>query len=206
MGDDFFLDADMSDDDEDGEQSQSIAERLALLSSAMEETDDEDEDDDDDDDDDEEDQTSSKPKKKEFQLKSATSETLTTLLTQALSSNDSSQLNIALQVTDRRLVDGTVRALQSLDAERAANQADDDGDTKVASTGSVGYIPTLMAHIVRRMARRHSLVMTLGVWVKAILAATARSSSHQLLNEEMNAVEEQMAKDGKALAGKLSPL
>ena len=206
VGDDFFLDADMSDDDEDGEQSQSIAERLALLSSAMEETDDEDEDDDDDDDDDEEDQTSSKPKKKEFQLKSATSETLTTLLTQALSSNDSSQLNIALQVTDRRLVDGTVRALQSLDAERAANQADDDGDTKVASTGSVGYIPTLMAHIVRRMARRHSLVMTLGVWVKAILAATARSSSHQLLNEEMNAVEEQMAKDGKALAGKLGPL
>ena len=83
---------------------------------------------------------------------------------------------------------------------------DDDGDTKVASTGSVGYIPTLMAHIVRRMARRHSLVMTLGVWVKAILAATARSSSQQLLNEEMNAVEEQMAKDGKALAGKLGPL
>ena len=203
-GDDF-LDVDMSDDDEDGEQAQSIAERLALLSSAMEETDDEDDEDDEDDD---EDGKDSKPKKKQFQLKSATSETLTTLLTQALSSNDSSQLNIALQVTDRRLVDGTIRALQSLDAERAASQAsaDDDGDTKVAATGSVGYIPTLMAHIVRRMARRHSLVMTLGVWVKAILAATARSSSHQLLNEEMNVVEEQMAKDGKDMARKLGPL
>ena len=58
-GDDF-LDMDMSDDDEDGEQAQSIAERLALLSSAMEETDDEDDEDDDDEDDDEDGKDSSR--------------------------------------------------------------------------------------------------------------------------------------------------
>lgn len=182
-------------DEEDGEQGQSIAERLALLSSAMEQTDEEDDEDDDDDEDEAKPADSSK-----FKLKSATSETLTTLLTQALSSNDSSQLNIALQVTDRRLVEGTVRALQSIDAQRAT-----DVDANTALT--TGYIPTLMAHIVRRMARRHSLVMPLGVWVKAILAVTARASTNQALGGNGNsAVEARMAKEGREMAMKLGPL
>jgi hypothetical protein len=182
-------------DEEEGERGQSIADRLALLSSAMEESDE-------DDDDEEEggrglaagrDREGSK-----FKQKSATSETLTTLLTQALTSNDPTQLNVALQVTDRRLVEGTVRSLQSLDAERGR-------DGGVATT--TGYIPTLMAHLVRRMARRHSLVMPLGVWVKAILAATARSA-HQVATRDdgNNAVEARMAREGREMAMKLGPL
>merc|ERR1712238_420657 len=97
--------------------------------------------------------------KLKFKLKSATSEKLSTLLSQALSSNDTVRLNIALQVTDRRLVEGTVRALQFLDAEQGNEQENNSSEERT----TMRYISTLMAHIVRRMARRHSLVMPLGV-------------------------------------------
>jgi hypothetical protein len=189
---------DFDDLEEDGEPGQSIAERLALLSSAMEQTDEEDDEDGSSDDDDDAEMTETPTN---FKPNSATSETLTTLLTQALSSNDSNQLNIALQVTDRRLVEGTIRALQSLDAERAASQRNNE------EGASSGYVSTLMAHIVRRMARRHSLVMPLGVWVKAILAAAARSTANiQAHGGNTGAVEEQMAREGREMAMKLGPL
>ncbi len=161
--------------------------------------------DDDDDDDDEEEEEGGRAGRdgdgSRFKPKSATSETLTALLTQALSSNDPTQLNVALQVTDRRLVEGTVRSLQSLDAERGGG-----GGGSAATTA--GYIPTLMAHLVRRMARRHSLVMPLGVWVKAILAATARSSVRQVATRDggNDAVEARMAREGREMAMKLGPL
>ena len=60
---------------------------------------------------------------------------------------------MALQATDRRLVENTVRSLQALDAgwEEGAND----------TTTVAGYLPTLMAHLVRRMVRRHSLAMPL---------------------------------------------
>ena len=219
-GEDDFPD----DLDEDGEHGQSIAERLALLSSAMEETDDEEDDDDDDDNDaDEEDgqkADSSAHNRSKFKLNSATSETLTSLLTQALSSNDPTQLNIALQVTDRRLVEGTVRSLQALDAERARqimlmmnDSRGGGGATAAAAAQQTRYIPTLMAHIVRRMARRHSLVMPLGVWIKAILAATARSSTNPAVyghnrdgGNNSSITDQIMAKEGRDMARALGPL
>jgi len=185
----------IDDEDEGGEQGQTIAERLALLSSAMAESDDEEDDDDEEEEEDGKDAAASK--KSKFKLKSATSETLTTLLAQALSSNDSVQLNIALQVTDRRLVEGTVRSLQALDAERVQN-----GE----SGSSTGYMSMLMGHIVRRMARRHSLVVPLGVWVKAILAATSRAATNSALHPNRDGVEEQIAKEAREIALKLGPL
>ena len=193
--------------DADGEQKQSIAERLALLSSAMEQTDDEDDDvDDEEETDDREKHNADDSYKSKHKLKSATSDTLTSLLTQALSSNDSTQLNISLQVTDRRVVEGTVRSLQALDAERSRRRITDDSDAV-----QTRYIPTLMAHIVRRMARRHSLVMPLGVWIKAILAATARSSTNQAVyahddDDDAAAYDQIMAKEGRDMARALGPL
>ena len=182
---DFFDDV----DEEDGEFGQSIADRLALLSSAMEESDEDEYDNDD------YGEGRGSTDKSKFKSQSATSETLTTLLMQALASNDPTQLNVALQVTDRRLVEDTVRSLQSLDAER------------VGAAMTAGYIQTLMAHLVRRMARRHSLVMPLGVWVKAILAATARSATHQVMaRDENDVVGARMAREGREMAAKLGPL
>ncbi|KAL3789341.1 hypothetical protein HJC23_006495 [Cyclotella cryptica] len=192
--DDFKLE-----EDEDGEHGQSIAERLAMLSSAMEQTDEEEEDDEDEDEDSivakaAKQQSSAKSK---FNIKSATSESLTTLLTQALSSNDSIQLNIALQVTDRRMVENTVRALQLLDAQR------EDRTTE-------GFVPMLMGHIVRRIARRHTLVTPLGVWIKAILLSTSQISSRHLLDGNAANItdeqEERMIQEGRELALKLGPL
>mmetsp|Transcript_26886 Transcript_26886/g.56437 ORF Transcript_26886/g.56437 Transcript_26886/m.56437 type:complete len:423 (+) Transcript_26886:58-1326(+) len=195
------------DDDDDGERNQSIAERLALLSSAMEQSDDDDDNDDDD-------ANETLPPK--INTKSATSETLTTLLTQALSSNDMAQLNIVLQVTNRRMVENTVRELQILDAEKLrkadGNQKGDmnDGDDKTKRES--GYILMLMGHLVRRMARRHSVVVSLGVWVKAILAAVARgtTSRYHLRNgtrkHDDNGLEERIAEEAKEMALKLGPL
>ena len=191
--DNFKID---EDGEETGEQGQSIAERLALLSSAMAESDDEEDEEEEEADDDGNDAAASKRPK--FKLKSATSETLTTLLSQALSSNDAVQLNIALQVTDRRLVEGTVRSLQALDAERVQS-----GET----SSSNGYMSLLMGHIVRRMARRHSLVVPLGVWVKAILAATTLAAANRALHPNMGGgVEDQIAKEAREIAQKLGPL
>jgi len=189
---------DFGDLEEEGEKGQSIAERLALLSSAMEETDEED----DDEDDDEASKGRSKSKGRNIRkLKSATSATVTALLTQALSSNDPWQLNAALQVTDRRVVEGTVRALRELDAGRDEEE-DDDG------SATTKYVPALMAHLVRRMARKPSLATSLGVWVRAVLAATAGSVQRTLgaRGNASSAEEERMAREGRELAAKLGPL
>jgi hypothetical protein len=182
-------------EEQDEEHKQSISDRLAMLSSAMEQTDEET-----DFDDEEEDATKSKkakrPSKKSIKSLTATSESLTTLLTQALSSNDSIQLNIALQVTDYRIVENTVKALQLLDAQRT------DASTE-------GYIPMLMGHIVRRMARRHTLVTALTSWIKAILLTSSQISSRRLVggNTALGAEEEErMAREGRELALKLGPL
>jgi hypothetical protein len=177
-------------DDEDGEVGQSIAERLAMLSSAMEQTDEEDFDDDDDDEP-EAKRAKVQDTKSKFSAKTATTESLTVLLSQALSSNDSIRLNIALQVTDPRLVENTVKALQRLDAQR-----DDPKNTE-------GYIPMLMGHIVRRMARRHTLLTPLMSWIKAILLASSTSSRLQGVTDEE---EERMVQEGRELASKLGPL
>jgi ribosomal protein L18 len=177
-------------DDEDGEVGQSIAERLAMLSSAMEQTDEEDFDDDDDDEP-EAKRAKVQDTKSKFSAKTATTESLTVLLSQALSSNDSIRLNIALQVTDPRLVENTVKALQRLDAQR-----DDPKNTE-------GYIPMLMGHIVRRMARRHTLLTPLMSWIKAILLASSTSSRLQGVTDEE---EERMLREGRELASKLGPL
>ena len=189
-GDDFQIDDE--DDEEGGEQGQSIAERLALLSSAMEES--EDDEDEDEDGNEQGGNVTAETKKSKFKLKSATSETLTTLLTQALTSNDAVQLNIALQVTDRRLVEATVRSLQALDVERV-------------QSSSAGYMSTLMGHIVRRMARRHSLVVPLGVWVKAILAATQRAATSRALQPNLGGdADDHIVKEAREIALKLGPL
>jgi hypothetical protein len=64
----------------------------------------------------------------------------------------------------------------------------------------------LMGHIVRRMARRHSLVVPLGVWVKAILAATSRAATNHVLHPNGDGVEEHIAKEAREIALKLGPL
>jgi hypothetical protein len=175
---------------EDGEVGTSIAERLAMLSSAMEQTTDEE-------DVEEEEANSAETKqaaKSKFSAKNATTESLATLLTQALSSNDSIQLNIALQVTDPRLVENTVKSLQVLDAQRP-----DPNNTE-------GYIPMLMGHIVRRMASRHTLVTSLMSWIKAILLASSQISSKRMMQGASDEDEERMAREGRELAAKLGPL
>ena len=182
-------DKDEGNDEGDDEKERSIAERLAMLSSAMERSDTEDDDEDDDD----EGGPEAPAAAAGFRARSATSATLTALLSQALGSGDPAQLNAALQVTDRRVVAGTVRSLQAIDAARDG----DGGDEGDGAAG--GLVPALMGHIVRRVARRHTLVMPLGVWIREVLAATARTATSAQSSGRM-------AEDARDMAAKLGPL
>lgn len=189
-------DFDLEDEENDGQGGQSIADRLAMLSAAMEQETDEEEDFDfDEDEDDTEDRrVKVQETKSKFSNKTATSESLTTLLTQALSSNDLIRLNIALQVTEPHLISNTVKSLQLLDAQRA-----DPNNTE-------GYVAMLMGHIVRRMARRHTLVTSLMCWIKAILLASSQISSRRMGEGASDEEEERLAQEGRELASKLGPL
>lgn len=187
-------DFDLEDEENDGQGGQSIADRLAMLSAAMEQETDEEEDFDEDEDDTEDRRVKVQETKSKFSNKTATSESLTTLLTQALSSNDLIRLNIALQVTEPHLISNTVKSLQLLDAQRA-----DPNNTE-------GYVAMLMGHIVRRMARRHTLVTSLMCWIKAILLASSQISSRRMGEGASDEEEERLAQEGRELASKLGPL
>ena len=188
--DDFELE---DDEEEDGEVAQSIAERLAMLSSAMEQT--TDEEDDDEEDDNDETMEDAQPTKPKWTNKNATTASLTTLLTQALTSNQHFHLNIALQIHDAHLIENTVKQLQLLDAKRP-----DPNNTE-------GYVPMLLGHIVRKMARKHTLVTSLLIWIKAILSASSQISlKRKVMQDVSEEEEERMAREGRELASKLGPL
>ena len=187
-------DFDLEDEEDDGQGGQSIADRLAMLSAAMEQETDEEEDFDEDEDDAGDKRVKVQETKSKFSNKTATSESLTTLLTQALSSNDLIRLNIALQVTEPHLISNTVKSLQLLDAQRP-----DPNNTE-------GYVAMLMGHIVRRMARRHTLVTSLMCWIKAILLASSQISSRRMVDGASDEEEERLAREGRELASKLGPL
>ena len=185
-------DFELEDDAEDGELPQSIAERLAMLSSTMEQTTDEEDDDEDDHDETMEESQLAIPK---WNKKKATPESLCTLLTQALSSNNSRHLNIALQNNDARLIDNSVKQLQLLDAQRSD------------PNNSEGYIPMLLGHIVRKMARKHTQVASLMIWIKAILKSSSQiGMKRRIMDDVTEEEEERMAREAKDLASKLGPL
>ncbi|KAL7545982.1 hypothetical protein ACHAWF_013897, partial [Thalassiosira exigua] len=183
--------------DAEEEGGQTIAERLAMISSAMEATDEESSSDDDEEDDDEDrSAAAAAPAPTTFKPRSATSESLAALLTQALTSGDPSQLNAALQVTDRRVVESTVRALRDLDV---ASRRASGPPNAAASATTTRYVPALTAHVIRRMARKHSLVAPLGVWIRSVLAVTAGGLAE-------GAEDEGAAREGRDLARGLGPL
>ena len=160
-----------------------IAERLAKLTAEMErdDTDDEDEVSED------EDARAAlfggvKGKKK---IK-PTSESLSTLLRQALSSNDDGQLEVALHVSDKKVIENTVAAL-ARDDEIA--EAEDD-------EGRGGMIIALLSKLVIRLARKPGRAEELSVWIRTVLLALISSSSGG----------KRMSKTERDVASRLAPL
>jgi len=191
------VDEDKSDDDDDDDDGfvlpdddaieeaagGTIAERLAMLTSEMER------DDTDDDDDVSEDEDARaalfggvKGKKKV----KPTSESLATLLRQALSSNDDGQLEVALHVSDKKVIENSISALAK-DDEIA--EAEDD-----ESKG--GMIIALLSKLVIRLARKPGRAEELSVWIRTVLLALISSTSGG----------KRMSKTERDIASRLAPL
>ena len=155
-----------------------IADRLALLTSEMDreaaDTDDESED--------EEAVAalygaSGKGGKKK---RKATSESLSTLLRQALSSNDDSQLEVALHVHDKKVIENSIATLAREDEE----EADDDGRDDM--------ITKLLGKLVDRLGRKPGRAEELSIWVQTVLLILISGKS--------------MSRREREVAAKLAPL
>lgn len=121
-----------------------IAERLALLSSQLDHNDNNDKT-----------NTSTDNATELTTAKPVTSDSLLTLLRQALASNDDTQLEIALQVSDKIMITNSVDALcaESMEAHHE--------DTNL--------VMTLLSKLTTRLSRKGGRAETIGFWVSATL-------------------------------------
>lgn len=94
--------------------------------------------------------------KAHFNAKKATSDSLVTLLRQALESNDDSKLEVAFQVSDKKVIENSVMAL-------AADIQENEGGNDL--------IVTLLSKLVTRLSRKPARAQGLSFWVRNVLVA-----------------------------------
>lgn len=166
-GDDFAL--------EDDEAEESIAQKLALLSSELDR----------DTEDEEETMKIQNTVSNKFNIKGATTDSLVILLRQSLMANDDSQLEVALKVSDKRVIENSILGL--------ANESSDE-DSEEAS-GEI--IIMLLTKLVTRLSRKPARAQTLAFWVRTVLVA---------LISKIGSSEMEMGKAEKEIASRLGPL
>jgi len=206
--DEFRLPYDDDDDDDEGEGKESIGERLKQLSSALDDP--TDSEDDDDDDDDDEPKSSALTTKSRSSRAPATSESIATLLTQALLSNDDAQLEVALHVPDVRIINASLKALkghpykQEEEKNKQHSQQQSRAEFEYHQKGEI--LAALLAKLVTRLARAPSRAQNLGGWLRGTLVALKEH------NEQSSGSGSGMKKGGGGggneidLASKLAPL
>eukprot|EP00551_Chaetoceros_affinis_P010398 CAMPEP_0203685324 /NCGR_PEP_ID=MMETSP0090-20130426/48483_1 /ASSEMBLY_ACC=CAM_ASM_001088 /TAXON_ID=426623 /ORGANISM="Chaetoceros affinis, Strain CCMP159" /LENGTH=767 /DNA_ID=CAMNT_0050554513 /DNA_START=70 /DNA_END=2373 /DNA_ORIENTATION=+ len=187
--DDFALEQ-----DDEAEQEETIAQRLALLSSELDR----------DTEDEEEllkiqsqmtDASSSSSRSNagtKFMIKSATSDSLAILLQQSLSANDDTQLEVALQVSDKRVIENSILGLVHESDGNSGNDADVDTDA------SGEMIIMLLTKLVTRIARKPSRAQRLSFWIRTVLVA--------LLSKAGSSSAVPMGKTEREIASRLGPL
>lgn len=154
-----------------------IAQRLALLSSELER-----------DTEDEEEliQRSGSPSST-FVVKAATADSLVILLRQALMANDDAQLEVALQVADKKVIENSIIALSNM-----ASRSDDDEDESNGNDGEI--MITLLTKLVTRISRKPSRAQQLSFWIRTVLVALLSSNDGKMDRSE------------REIASKLAPL
>ena len=175
---DFALEDEEGDEDGDGNDntanssSTTIAERLALLSSELEREDS---------DEDEYLLRNGDPNgngntalvngSSKFIVKAATSDSLVILLRQALLANDDSQLEVALQVSDKRVIENSIMELSrgGYDSGSGSSTAEDGGSGEV--------IVVLLTKLVTRISRKPARAQQLSFWIRTVLVALLSSSN-----------------------------
>ncbi len=150
-GDNFVL-------EQGDEAEETIAQKLAFLSSELDR-----------DTEDEEEllkiQNEAASKSNKFLVKSATSDSLAILLQQSLSANDDTQLEVALQVSDKRVIENSILGLISGDSDGEGDDVDVDADAKSE------MIIMLLTKLVTRIARKPSRAQGLSFWIRTVLVA-----------------------------------
>jgi hypothetical protein len=168
--DDFVLE----DVDDEAEGATTIAQRLALLSSELDR------------DDDDSDVSFRNTRSSNFAVKGATSDSLAILLRQALQANDDSQLEIALQVSDKKVIENSIMALGPKGSDS------EDGSEKDGE-----MIIMLLTKLVTRLSRKPSRAQQLSFWIRTVLVVLISSSNDGSMK---------MGKAEKDIASRLAPL
>lgn len=182
--DEFAL-PDIEDEEEGGGATGTIADRLARLTAEFEQ--------DDSDSDAEIDEEAASalfgPGSGKRRQGKATSESLATLLRQALSSNDDTKLEVALHVGDKKVIENSIQALAREDEEA------ETGDSDEAKRG--GMIIALLSKLVTRLARKPGRAEELSVWIRTVLLVLISGSSGP---------GRRMGREQKRVAASLGPL
>ncbi len=164
-------------DDDDSDDSTTIAQRLALLSSHLDQ------------DDDERDLLIRNTRGQNFAVKNATSDSLVVLLKQALEANDDSQLEIALQVSDEKIIENSIMAL-SAETLKSGEEEEEKVDAREV-------IIMLLTKLVTRLSRKPSRAQQLSYWIRTVLVVLISSSRDGSMK---------MGKAEKDIASRLAPL
>ncbi len=166
--------------EEDGEGDKTtIAERLERLSSQIHRDDTEEEDNGI-----ERSTDHSSSKEVRFKAKNATSDSLQTLLHQALISNDDTKLEIALEVGDKTVIQNSIMGLASENFEHTDKK---DRNSNV--------IVMLLSKLVTRLAKKPRRADQLSFWIRTVLVALVSSSNGKggKTSWKMGSVEREIA-------------
>lgn len=155
------------------EAEETIAQRLALLSSELDR----------DTEDEEELLKIQNEASNKFMVKNATSESLSILLRQSLLANDDAQLEVALQVSDKRVIENSIFGI--------ANEPEVDKNAKSE------IIVMLLTKLVTRLSRKPSRAERLAFWIRTVLVA---------LLSKIGSSSAQVGKAEKDIASRLGPL
>lgn len=133
----------------EGKQEQTIAERLALMSAELSRNEDQELE--------EEDEVNKKIKSSicEFDTVNPTSDSLVSLLRQALLSNDDVKLEMVLQVSDKSIIENSITALANSEEGEESDCSD--------------IIITLLSKLVFRFARKPTRASQLSYWISKVI-------------------------------------
>mmetsp|Transcript_2647 Transcript_2647/g.3670 ORF Transcript_2647/g.3670 Transcript_2647/m.3670 type:complete len:235 (+) Transcript_2647:298-1002(+) len=137
-----------------------------------------------------------------FIVKAATSDSLVILLRQALLANDDSQLEVALQVSDKRVIENSI-----LELSRGGYDSGSGSSTGTAEDGGSGngeVIVVLLTKLVTRISRKPARAQQLSFWIRTVLVALLSSSNSNSNSEDGDGFS--MGKAERDIASRLAPL
>ena len=125
-----------------------------------------------------------------FNVKAATSGSLETLLRQALASNDDSQLEIALQVVDKKVIENSILGL-AVNVVDTSNMGDIDADESVNKSSEL--VLSLLSKLATRLAKKPTRAEALAYWIRTILFVLISSHNDGDGGLRMGEMERQVA-------------